>query len=612
MAITIKHLEGPLAGTKPQRFGDDVQEIMFGRAREADVLYPMAYDVVGRKHFQLQRDRAGGYAAELLGKHFVAIDGVQADNLTPVKSGSVFRLGRMDGPSFQVEIELPAAEGVVTGVQGKMQTPGERERDLRRRVTYAFGAVAATLLALGSYVLYLHSTFEHQIADATEEWQKQAKDQIPGDMVKTMMQAVYLVVKDDGSGPTPAATAWAFAPEKLATNAHVTEAIRAHPDMFYLLGPNGGEKIKIKDAKSHPGYLAFNGFKSTAGTESYHHFTALDLPSTYDVGIIEIDSAKPLPAMLQLAPSDYVRNLKVGTEVASAGFPSEGLVGASSLARDPDALLHYGYISSLKDIFLCRTDPGHSLLVLHSVPVTGGASGSPVIDKSGKVIAIVSGGNTVDLHDPTASVTDQARAPNAALVNFGQRIDLLEDLDAGRADAALAQDEANYWKEAAGHFVKFFDFTLNRFEQDAAQRYGVDPAGGEHTVLDKDGSLEPDPKSSDYVFQHHEIEAQPGFVYGFIGDAESGVPIIISVKKDGAFFRDAKDPRKSFEPDPAPTAWATVPKPTTLDVVVWGQIAQPAKYVLHEYRWKLPGADETRSSEASPAPANSTPPAQDR
>ena len=46
-------------------------------------------------------------------------------------------------------------------------------------------------------------------------------------------------------------------------------------------------------------------------------------------------------------------------------------------------------------MFMCRAnDAGDQLLIQHTVPVTGGMSGSPLIDRSGKVIGIVSGGNT--------------------------------------------------------------------------------------------------------------------------------------------------------------------------------------------------------------------------
>ena len=63
-------------------------------------------------------------------------------------------------------------------------------------------------------------------------------------------------------------------------------------------------------------------------------------------------------------------------------------------------------------------------------------------------------------------------------------------------------------------------------------------------------------------------KAEPGFVYGFIAYAKSGVPIGINVKEKGSseFLRDKQDPRETSERELAPTAWVTVTKPTPLEV----------------------------------------------
>ena len=105
-------------------------------------------------------------------------------------------------------------------------------------------------------------------------------------------------------------------------------------------------------------------------------------------------------------------------------------MGSATATKAP-ATLHFGFISSLTDVFMCRTDPAHRLLIQHSVPVTGGASGSPLIDPSGKVIGIVNGGNTSVMKSED-SATGKTRTPNAALINFAQRVDLLRALADGQ------------------------------------------------------------------------------------------------------------------------------------------------------------------------------------
>ena len=97
------------------------------------------------------------------------------------------------------------------------------------------------------------------------------------------------------------------------------------------------------------------------------------------------------------ATDDYVEKLKPGGAVAAIGFPIEGMT-ATMVVNDAPATLHFGNISSLTDMFMCRAkDADDQLLIQHTVPVTGGMSGSPLIDKSGDVIGIISGGNTASV-----------------------------------------------------------------------------------------------------------------------------------------------------------------------------------------------------------------------
>ena len=390
MTITIKHLAGPLKGTEAT-FDDSYDAVLFGRDREvAQVVYPPEYDVVGRRHFELRRTPAGDYTVELFGTRYVEIDGKPADNGTPVKSGSTFRLGRKEGPVFTVEIGAPSAIGLpVTGEQEEMITSTQR---LGRKVAIGGGVFALLLLGVIGYLTYVQTSLADQIALARAEAAARAAKEFSSATLETLEKAVYLVAKDDGGSRKAEGTAWAFAPGKLATNAHVTEAIKGNEDEFFLIGPDG-DKIKIEKVISHPGYLAFKSYKATQGTTRWGEFTPLDLINEYDVGIIEIDPSIKLPATLAFASQDTLETLAPGAPVASIGFPVEGLAGSETATKAP-ATLHFGYISALTDVFMARADPAHRLLIQHSVPVTGGASGSPLIDPSGKVIGIVNGGNT--------------------------------------------------------------------------------------------------------------------------------------------------------------------------------------------------------------------------
>jgi V8-like Glu-specific endopeptidase len=594
MSITIKHLEGPLKGQE-QRFDDRVETILFGRDREvAQVIYPPELTIIGRKHFQLRRMKSGDYRVELFGKVYVAIDGVPAENNMLVKSGSEFRLGNKDGPAFKVEIELPKGteELPVTAVNEEMSTATGR---LGKRMGIGFGAVATVLVALFAYNYCTHKTLEEQI-------EARAQKEFSEATLSRLEAAVYLVAKDEGGKPLPEATAWAFAPNLLATNAHVTEALKDHLDEFFLVAPDG-KYLKIKSVKSHPGYTEFGNYKQRLGTTRYGKFTPLDLINEYDVGIIEVDPSTPLPVdpktgqpvTLDLALDGELGALAAGTPVASAGFPYENIKGSATAAKSPP-VLHFGFISSLTDVFMCRADPAHSLLIQHSVPVTGGASGSPLIDTSGKVIGIVNGGNTNVIDD--AGPEGKLRMSNAVEINYAQRVDLLKELTEANARNSFAADQS-YWDTMAAQFDNLFEMSLAAFKDLAASRYKV--GDGKETPIG-DGVLDPgSDKAIKLVQQTFTFDAVPGQIYGFIGDAESGVPIAINVKKAGTdeFLRDARDPRQSSEPDQAPTAWVTVSEPTKLEITVWSLTRLPAKFSLRAFTWEEPKTPRAGSQPAT-------------
>lgn len=598
MTITITHTDGPLKGQK-QLFDDGVSAVLFGRDREvAQVVYPPHYDVVGRRHFELRRTRAGDYTVELFGSRYVEMNGKPVDNGTPVKSGSTFRLGRKDGPGFEVEVGAPSVQGLpLTGDQRKMTTSTSR---LGRNVAMGGGALALVVAVAFAYIISQQTSLSQEIALARAEAAERAAKEFRQADLDRLAASVYLVARNDGGVDEAEATAWAFQagdpetgkPGLLATNAHVTEAIKGHESEFFLVGPTG-ERIAIEKVISHPGYPAFKSYKTTQGTTRWGEFTPLDLINEYDVGIIEIGPSVKLPVALDLASPDELDALAPGTPVASMGFPVEGLAGGDT-AIDAPAALRYGFISALTDVFMVRAEPEHRLLIQHSVPVTGGVSGSPLIAPSGKVIGIVNGGNTNVFKNKGEAMNAKVRIPSAALINFAQRVDLLEDLKNGEAEDELAEDKL-YWDIQAARFDDYFDVAVDDFVKLANARYSVEEpkeeliAGGDEAKLAGGGDTL---KLSSNSYTH---DVEPGKIYGFIADSKSGVPIGINLKDRATskFLRDAKDPRQTSELELAPTAWITVDKPTTVEVIVWSLVDQPAQYELFAYEWPEPNSTPT-------------------
>lgn len=193
---------------------------------------------------------------------------------------------------------------------------------------------------------------------------------------------------------------------------------------------------------------------------------------------------------------------------------------------------------------------------------------------------------------------ETARIPSAALINFAQRVDLLEELDKGVAEQELAAEQ-NYWKTAAGKFADYFDTAVKAFTALAAERYGVGEAKKQEIGK---GTLEP--RKGGITKATHNFLLEPGHVYGIIADAYNGVPIALNVNKQGIseFLRDAKDPRPMSVSELAPTAWVRVSEESPVEINVFGWIDQPADYVLYVYDWINPreGPSATTSSAAPP------------
>jgi hypothetical protein len=617
MSITIKHLNGPLAGKPDQTFDDRTGSIVFGRDPEAcQVIYPPDYSVVGKLHFELKRSKAGDYAVGLFGKRYVDIDGIPADVDAPVESGDVLRLGHKDGPSFEVAIVKPKVETLVdTSDQGTMLTPAQRDQLTRRQQRHMLMAIGAVLVAVFGYTYYRTSQLDYQLSAAAAAASKRAEKEFSDAELERLKGAVYSVAKKEDKGYKPVATAWAFDSDKLATNAHVAQEIASGaPGEYVLFAPNGGEPIKIKrEVEWHPGYDRFKGIKGLVGKNLWGNFKPLNLISEYDVGVLYVDPSTPLPKdkksgkliTLDLASEQELEQLKPGDPVASVGYPTEDLAGAGVASEGPSEM-RFGHISALTDVFMCRAEPQHQLLIQHSVPVAGGASGSPLIDGKGNVIGLVTGGNTTGLKDSTATT---GRIPNAALINFAARADLLEALRAKKAEQQMTEEET-YWDTAAKRFANYFDSAAAAFVALAKDRYQV----GDADVVELNaGDLKPEEdKKANFVEVPYVLDgvakpgwvAEPGYVYGFIAYSKSGVPIGLNVTEEGSstFLRAKEDKRETSERELAPTAWVTVEKPTKLEVSLWSYIDQPVNYVLYAYRWKLPDSNQAASAAPSQSP----------
>jgi S1-C subfamily serine protease len=207
----------------------------------------------------------------------------------------------------------------------------------------------------------------------------------------------------------------------LGTNAHVAAMLQkrnypkgVHRAMTFAIQGGTGKVFEIKDVRLHPQY---SGVLSP------------------DVAVIYIDhrgvALKPLP----LADEASLRRLEAGSAMATMGFPGElqreylsGLVDQLNEGRDYTTLQASGAVPVFKACYVNRLTNFEQQsasfdtlqLISHNASISGGTSGSPMIDDKGRVVALNNGGMETTIGENSI--------PSAAELNIAIRVDLLQEL----------------------------------------------------------------------------------------------------------------------------------------------------------------------------------------
>ncbi|HEY0147219.1 MAG TPA: serine protease, partial [Methylovirgula sp.] len=350
----------------------------------------------------------------------VEIDGVAAEPRQAIGSGTKIRLGRHNGPSFIADITHAASDDL--GMTGAQQKQVSVRRVIRRDVRVAIGLVALAVFAAVGTLIY-NARLSQQIRQRLD-------------------RAAFLVEIRHQAGGCPDwdATAWPVSRDLLVTNAHVVdEAGQGNGQGTMLVRAPGadGKEYEVIGHILHPGYKAFADFFRRQDLVKWDD-GQLETPPTglaYDVALLRVKGPLPEDAILPLASRREAQSLWKGMQIESEGYPSQNVSGSSVLGCGATPKWRAGAIESLTDYFSsAQQNPLETLLVTHNIPITCGASGSPIIGEDGRVVAVIS----------AFSSTGGECTPSAAQINYAQRADLVADLLDGRADDALARDR-QYW-----------------------------------------------------------------------------------------------------------------------------------------------------------------------
>jgi V8-like Glu-specific endopeptidase len=182
------------------------------------------------------------------------------------------------------------------------------------------------------------------------------------------------------------------------------------------LSHSNGKTLNVSGLQVHPRYKAnpFAGAKSKEEAIRKEYLNA-----EYDVAIFTTRS--DTDCYFKIADKETLYSLKAGSEIAYMGFPMEGLSEQGSLNIDnPEATFKAGSINKITDFNHAHSSPELNRAIVHDLPTVGGASGSPIFNKKGEVVAALWGG------DDTGRRQDGTRISSAAQHNFAVRIDSLD------------------------------------------------------------------------------------------------------------------------------------------------------------------------------------------
>jgi V8-like Glu-specific endopeptidase len=445
----------PADGEKgaPIAFEAGKETIVFGREPTADVVFGPEHRAVGRKHCQLMRQPTGDYKIEIFGERAVEVDGAPARTGETVADGARLRFGGAQGPTVVARVAgamAGAADLEHTLIQPKFETTGQSIKRMRRLQA----AVAAGLVVVAAGVAAYFVLSEQRFASMNEVVAQVSadvqKEMVNHEAIETLKNAAYAVIQRDRQGrEVLQGTAWPVAPGILATNAHVANLTKGSGGALIVRKPGsepGGDgDFNVTGATIHDGYSLFSKFDSdTKASSSSYAALGNDARRTgYDVALLMVDRGDELQPILPRADEDEVVALDSGMPLAYAGYPIGGTAEQGSAQLKPTPTVQYGRITSVTDFFMFGTDPVHAYLVQHSLPTFKGASGSPIINAQGEVVAILSGGHVVE--------TTEGIASNAVMRNFAQRIDLLATL-LGETSTFDLGDEELRWSAVAERF----------------------------------------------------------------------------------------------------------------------------------------------------------------
>ncbi len=517
-------LPGGVGEKSHYQFDASQGRITFGRdGANCDVVFAAEQDLVSRQHFALDRKFDGVYEVDLRDGRYVEIDGKPAREGQAISGRHKVVLGNKKGPSFELVIEQDDVSDKTAAQQAMPDIAKTAQRNS------VIGLIALMLVVVvGGAFAYFYTKSQSAFSTATLERVRAATMLAANENKKT-------------GAVSQVGTAWVVGEGVLATNAHVAHPMNQGPDADTkpVVIDQNGTRYEIAEIRIHPGYDAFADevMEARLATENAVSGAALQLIPGYDVALLyTADTAPPLPEALEIAASAEFADLSVGTKLGSIGFPSEKIAGGAALTISPQSQTRFGNLTNQSTFFFLKGDEKYRQLVTHTVGATGGASGSPIFDEDGTVVAVMSAVNMI--------ATSQGRAPSGAMINYGMRIDLVADLLA-EVEATRLPEYRAHWDEQKESFTTVHAIRGSLLEQAWAKDNKI--TGTPERLVDKEVVLSAQSMLSGSLGSLHVVDNIPaGVPYLFYAVSEDEYDI-------DAFVLDSKNQVLGLDENRDPT-----------------------------------------------------------